>query len=142
MPTPALAWTPLSLSALQQRLPSARPGPDLLRLDLPTGASLLCLARGEGCALFLLGGEGMAQEGETEALSQVLEATGLDTADLGAIHPMVVVDALPVWEVWRQDDNGGVFQVRRLRCGSAAERLCAELAARGHKQIYWVAPGG
>jgi hypothetical protein len=43
------------------------------------------------------------------------------------------------WVVWRQDDNGNRYVVRRLASRAAAEKLAAELEARGHKQLYWVA---
>jgi hypothetical protein len=42
------------------------------------------------------------------------------------------------WVVWRQDDNGNRYVVRRLPTLEEAERLAAELEARGHKQLYWV----
>jgi hypothetical protein len=42
------------------------------------------------------------------------------------------------WVVWRQDDNGNRFVVRRLESREEAENLAAELEARGHKQLYWV----
>jgi len=48
-------------------------------------------------------------------------------------------DPLRRWTVWRQDDNGNRFEVARKDSRDAAERLAAELEARGHKQLYWVA---
>ncbi len=42
------------------------------------------------------------------------------------------------WTVWRQDDNGNRFEVRRLATREEAESLAAEFEARGHKQFYWV----
>jgi hypothetical protein len=42
------------------------------------------------------------------------------------------------WEVWRQDDYGTVALVRRCLTADDAQALCAELTARGHKQLYWV----
>ncbi|WP_203901757.1 hypothetical protein [Virgisporangium aliadipatigenens] len=47
---------------------------------------------------------------------------------------------MSAWIVWRQDDNGNRFEVRRFDDRAAAEALAAEMEARGHKQIYWVAP--
>ncbi|MEV4414311.1 hypothetical protein [Catellatospora sp. NPDC049609] len=43
------------------------------------------------------------------------------------------------WVVWRQDDNGNRFEVRRCATREQAETLAAEFEARGHKQLYWVA---
>lgn len=42
------------------------------------------------------------------------------------------------WAVHRQDDNGNRFVVRTGLRREEAERLAAELEARGHKQLYWV----
>ena len=45
----------------------------------------------------------------------------------------------PQWTVWRQDDNGNRYVVAHHSDRGAADRQAAELEARGHKQIYWVA---
>jgi lactoylglutathione lyase len=45
------------------------------------------------------------------------------------------------WVVWRQDDNGARFVVSDRHTRDEAERICAELEARGHKQTYWALPG-
>jgi hypothetical protein len=42
--------------------------------------------------------------------------------------------------VHRQDDNGNRFVVRKGLSRDEAERLVAELDARGHKQLYWAEP--
>lgn len=46
------------------------------------------------------------------------------------------------WAVWRQDDNGNRFRVSGRHAREEADRLCRELEARGHKQLYWVSPDG
>ncbi|GIF37945.1 hypothetical protein [Actinoplanes xinjiangensis] len=43
------------------------------------------------------------------------------------------------WVVWRQDDNGNRFVVTKRAVRAEAEELAAEMEARGHKQLYWVA---
>jgi hypothetical protein len=43
------------------------------------------------------------------------------------------------WAVWRIDDHGNTFVVRDRLDRAEAERLAAELTARGHKQTYWAA---
>lgn len=43
---------------------------------------------------------------------------------------------MTAWVVWRQDDNGNRYVVRR--CPSKAEALAADMEARGHKQTYEV----
>lgn len=42
------------------------------------------------------------------------------------------------WAVWRIDDTGNTFLVRGGLTRAEAERVAAEFAARGHKQMYWV----
>lgn len=42
------------------------------------------------------------------------------------------------WFVFRQDDNGNVFEVERGLSEEEARRLAAELESHGHKQLYWV----
>jgi hypothetical protein len=44
------------------------------------------------------------------------------------------------WSVWRRDDHGNRFEVRRGLASSDAERLVEEFEARGHKQSYWLEP--
>lgn len=42
-----------------------------------------------------------------------------------------------IWSVWRQDDHGNTFEVRRHLTHAEALHLVAEFEARGHKQSYW-----
>lgn len=51
-------------------------------------------------------------------------------------------EALRPWRVRRVDDNGQVFLVAIAPSEAEARKLAAELEARGHKQTYWVEPGG
>jgi len=46
------------------------------------------------------------------------------------------------WSVWRQDDNGNRFSIRAGLTREEAEQMCRDFEARGHKQLYWVAPDG
>ena len=39
--------------------------------------------------------------------------------------------------VYRIDDNGNVFVVKKEMRQEDAEHLVAEFEARGHKQMYW-----
>jgi hypothetical protein len=43
------------------------------------------------------------------------------------------------WTVWRQDDNGNRYVVSRHDTQAEAQAVAADMEARGHKQIYWVA---
>ena len=47
-------------------------------------------------------------------------------------------DDYGTWAVYRQDDYGNRFLVRGGLAHDDAGRVAAELAARGHKQLYWV----
>lgn len=47
---------------------------------------------------------------------------------------------LAQWEVWRQDDNGNQFYVSGGHTRDEALRVCAELEAHGHQQMYWAVP--
>ena len=44
------------------------------------------------------------------------------------------------WSVWRRDDHGGRFEIRRGLTSSDAEQLVEDFEARGHKQSYWLEP--
>jgi lysophospholipase L1-like esterase len=46
------------------------------------------------------------------------------------------------WSVWREDDHGRRFEVRRALSHDGAARLASQLEAGGHKQAYWIAPTG
>jgi hypothetical protein len=44
------------------------------------------------------------------------------------------------WIVWRQDDHGNRAEVARFTFEDEADELSRTMEARGHKQLYWVAP--
>jgi hypothetical protein len=44
------------------------------------------------------------------------------------------------WELWRQDDNGNRFVIRRFDSAEAAAAEQRRFEALGHKQTYWVQP--
>ncbi len=46
------------------------------------------------------------------------------------------------WRLWRMDDHGHTFLVAEHFTREAAWRQRDELAAKGHKQTYWVEPPG
>ena len=50
----------------------------------------------------------------------------------------VLANQQPRFGVWRLDDNGNEFLVRGFWSIGDAHALREELAARGHKQTYWV----
>lgn len=41
--------------------------------------------------------------------------------------------------MWRQDDNGNRYVVSRHETQAEAASVAADMEARGHKQVYWVA---
>jgi hypothetical protein len=47
-----------------------------------------------------------------------------------------------VFEVWRLDDNGNEFLVDAFDDRESAGKKVAELAAGGHKQMYWIREAG
>jgi hypothetical protein len=57
-------------------------------------------------------------------------------------HPerSVEIANLKAFQVWRIDDNGNVFTVGEPTSERDARCLVAHYEARGHKQMYWVAP--
>jgi 2-methylisocitrate lyase-like PEP mutase family enzyme len=71
---------------------------------------------------------------ETNALASGHHG-GMDSADGGG------AGRVERWVVWRQDDNGNRFVVVRKESRAEAEEIAAAMEARGHKQLYWVAPG-
>lgn len=44
------------------------------------------------------------------------------------------------WILMRQDDNGNRVEMARFAVRAEAEAAAEEFEARGHKQMYWVAP--
>ncbi|HGA3308795.1 TPA: hypothetical protein ACIR6K_005014 [Pseudomonas aeruginosa] len=44
------------------------------------------------------------------------------------------------WCLWRQDDNGNAFVMRRDLTRDEACALVKDYQARGHRQLYWASP--
>ena len=44
------------------------------------------------------------------------------------------------WVLWRQDDHGNKAELARYTDRADAQARATEFEARGHKQLYWVAP--
>jgi len=74
----------------------------------------------------------------TEAALDALEVLAIDEPNIAHWHSQIEPAIMPRWTVWRQDDNGGRFQVATYLAYSRAMRECGELESRGHKQMYWV----
>lgn len=77
-----------------------------------------------------------------EAVQDVIESLAIEGPEVGFWHPQLEPAKMPRWTVWRQDDNGGRFEVDTFLAYSRAMRLCNELESRGHKQMYWVSRQG
>lgn len=76
-----------------------------------------------------------------DAIVELFEALAIDDSDVSLIHRQVDLTRLPVWALWRQDDNGNRIEMARFRSYAKA---CAQeqvFTDRGHRQIYWVEPG-
>ena len=52
-------------------------------------------------------------------------------------NPVRLPSSDATWAVYRIDDNGNQFVVRRHLNHDEARRLVEEFEARGHKQMYW-----
>ena len=55
-------------------------------------------------------------------------------------HRRAEIESLHAFQVWRIDDNGNVFTVGEPTSERDARCLVQQYEARGHKQMYWVAP--
>jgi hypothetical protein len=55
------------------------------------------------------------------------------------LPPHLVEGRTKGWTVWRQDDNGNQYVVSRHDTQAEAQSVAADMEARGHKQVYWVA---
>jgi hypothetical protein len=59
----------------------------------------------------------------------------------GGAHELVAMRRFTAgWSVWRRDDHGNCFEIRRGLTSADAERLVGDFEARGHKQSYWLEP--
>lgn len=52
-------------------------------------------------------------------------------------HPPRRTGPEPHWTVWRQDDNGNRFPIRRGLPEAEARSLASHYEGLGHKQLYW-----
>lgn len=76
-----------------------------------------------------------------DALVELFEQLAIDEREAIALSPEVELAELPVWVLWREDDNGNRVEIDRYRSYAKAEldeRLYTE---RGHRQSYWIRPG-
>jgi hypothetical protein len=75
-----------------------------------------------------------------DAIVDLFEALTIDDSDVSFIHPQVDLTRLPVWVLWRQDDNGNRFEMARFRSYAKAQAQAQIFTDRGHRQVYWVEP--
>jgi hypothetical protein len=75
-----------------------------------------------------------------DALIELFEHFAIDDLDAVAFHPMVDLAELPVWALWRVDDNANNFEMARYRSYAKAELQERIYRERGHRQFYWVDP--
>ncbi|MCY1013640.1 hypothetical protein OV079_50555 [Nannocystis pusilla] len=75
-----------------------------------------------------------------DAIVDLFEALAIDDEDCWLIHPQVNLTRLPVWALWREDDNCNRFEVARFRSYAKAREQERMFTALGHKQVYWVDP--
>lgn len=73
-----------------------------------------------------------------DALVDLFEHFAIDDGDGVIVHPDLDLAELPVWALWREDDNANKFEMARFRSyakATAQEKLYRD---RGHRQFYWV----
>lgn len=75
-----------------------------------------------------------------DALIDLFEALAIDDEDCKRIAATIDLSRLPVWALWREDDNVNRFEVARFRSYAKARAQEQIFTARGHKQTYWVDP--
>lgn len=75
-----------------------------------------------------------------EAVLDLFETFAIDERDVVYLDPRVQVATLPVWQLWRLDDNGNEFQMETFRSRAKALETQARFEARGHRQSYFVRP--
>jgi hypothetical protein len=90
------------------------------------------LAR-SGCVK-LRGSPGTLLGIDREALASAIENFLAE----GGTHPGIDLTFPHRWSVWRQDDHGSRFEVRRGLTRDEALHLVADFESRGHKEAYWV----
>ncbi|MEZ4383911.1 MAG: hypothetical protein R3A79_21445 [Nannocystaceae bacterium] len=77
-----------------------------------------------------------------DAIVDLFEVLAIDERDVEFIHPGVELERLPVWALWREDDNCNRFEIDRFRSYTKAYAQQQLYDARGHRQTYWVEPAG
>ena len=82
----------------------------------------------------------LARDPWRDALIDLFEHLVVDDHDAIAFDPAVNLAELPVWALWREDDNANRFEMERYRSYSKAELHERIYRERGHKQFYWVDP--
>lgn len=75
------------------------------------------------------------------ALTDLFEQLAIDDRDAIALAPEVELAALPVWVLWREDDNGNRVEIDRYRSYAKAEQDERIYTDRGHRQSYWIRAG-
>ncbi len=75
-----------------------------------------------------------------EAVLDLFETFAIDECDVIYVDPRVQAETLPVWQLWRLDDNGNEFLIEAFRSRAKAVATQARFEARGQRQTYFVRP--
>jgi hypothetical protein len=75
-----------------------------------------------------------------DATADLFEVLAVDDRDVTHIHPGVDLEGLPVWALWREDDNCNRFEIDRSRSYTKMYAQQQLYEARGHRQTYWIEP--
>jgi hypothetical protein len=76
-----------------------------------------------------------------DALVELFEQLAIDDREAIAFAPEIELAELPVWVLWREDDNGNRVEIDRYRSYAKAELDERLHTDRGHRQSYWIRPG-
>lgn len=76
-----------------------------------------------------------------DALVELFEQLAIDEREAIAFAPEIELAALPVWVLWREDDNGNRVEIDRYRSYAKAELDERIYTDRGHRQSYWIRAG-
>jgi hypothetical protein len=83
----------------------------------------------------------------TSGWSYSAQAPGQGARGPVSIHPVDLVpelvpllEQLPRWALWREDDNANRFEIERSYCFAKLELHERTMRERGHRQFYWIDP--
>lgn len=75
------------------------------------------------------------------SVHDVFEDLAVDERDVHIVPELVpLLEQLPRWALWREDDNANRFEIERSCCFAKLELHERTMRERGHRQFYWIDP--